>query len=266
MIWTLPVAQSLVAHLQPKVKNFGYHITLGGGVLNNEKSEKDLDLFFLPLLGEKWVRKPDQLITLLKGQFHSNAYSLSKSEYSKPELPNIWKAKFFMELPTGNPITTLRIDVFILGDGKEGVPLEAPVQMVEKSDNDPKELEKLTYKGKSLVYNGNLFGKIGDIEASTEPFWKINNSVKPGDPMIIPKEYFHPSYIGPGTLKGGPIISAKKWAKAKEKIESYYAKHNAFAKPAPPPDEESPWDDYPDIDLGPSQIIHFKKDQNNDQG
>ena len=38
--------------IQPNVRKLGYHVALGGGVLNKGMSEKDLDLYFLPLVGE----------------------------------------------------------------------------------------------------------------------------------------------------------------------------------------------------------------------
>lgn len=41
----------LIQALQPEVREFNYHICLGGGVLNTGASDKDLDLFILPLNG-----------------------------------------------------------------------------------------------------------------------------------------------------------------------------------------------------------------------
>ena len=50
-IWTLEDALDLIRPLQPLARDVGYHITLGGGVLNLGVSAKDLDLFCLPLNG-----------------------------------------------------------------------------------------------------------------------------------------------------------------------------------------------------------------------
>lgn len=50
-MWTLDQALDLIRDLQPLVRELNYHITLGGGVLNTGESEKDLDLFFIPLNG-----------------------------------------------------------------------------------------------------------------------------------------------------------------------------------------------------------------------
>ena len=47
--WKIEEGLKLIRALQGRVKEFGYHIALGGGVLNTGSSEKDLDLYFLPL-------------------------------------------------------------------------------------------------------------------------------------------------------------------------------------------------------------------------
>jgi hypothetical protein len=47
--WTLVEALDLIRGLQPQTRKYGYHLCLGGGVLNKGESKKDLDLFFLPL-------------------------------------------------------------------------------------------------------------------------------------------------------------------------------------------------------------------------
>ena len=46
--WTLDDALRLIRDLQPSIRKFQYHVVLGGGVLNNGYSVKDLDLYFLP--------------------------------------------------------------------------------------------------------------------------------------------------------------------------------------------------------------------------
>lgn len=50
-MWTLDKAIKLVRDTQSTAFSFGYHICLGGGVLNKGNSEKDLDLYFIPLVG-----------------------------------------------------------------------------------------------------------------------------------------------------------------------------------------------------------------------
>lgn len=51
--WTLSEAVGLIRELQPLTRALNYHITLGGGVLNAGTSEKDLDLWFIPLNGHE---------------------------------------------------------------------------------------------------------------------------------------------------------------------------------------------------------------------
>lgn len=48
-MWTLDDGLAVVRSLQPLTRQFNYHLALGGGVLNNGSSDKDLDLYFLPL-------------------------------------------------------------------------------------------------------------------------------------------------------------------------------------------------------------------------
>lgn len=49
MDWTLDDGLSLVRGLQQEMRKFGYHLALGGGVLNHGRSKKDIDLYFLPM-------------------------------------------------------------------------------------------------------------------------------------------------------------------------------------------------------------------------
>lgn len=50
-MWTLDNALKLIRETQETAKGFGYHICLGGSVLNKGESIKDLDLYFIPLVG-----------------------------------------------------------------------------------------------------------------------------------------------------------------------------------------------------------------------
>lgn len=52
-MWTLLEALDLVRRIQTHLKPMQYHVLLGGGVLNNGKSEKDLDLYVVPFGGQK---------------------------------------------------------------------------------------------------------------------------------------------------------------------------------------------------------------------
>ena len=49
VMWTLDDALALVREIQPLTRDFNYHLVIGGSVVNNGESRKDLDLYFLPL-------------------------------------------------------------------------------------------------------------------------------------------------------------------------------------------------------------------------
>lgn len=51
-LWTIGEALQLVRLMQPLSRAYGYHLAMGGGVLNNGESTKDLDFYFLPLDNE----------------------------------------------------------------------------------------------------------------------------------------------------------------------------------------------------------------------
>lgn len=48
-VWELGDALGVIRELQREVRLLDFHVTLGGGVLNTGQSDKDLDLFVLPL-------------------------------------------------------------------------------------------------------------------------------------------------------------------------------------------------------------------------
>lgn len=48
-MWTLDEGLAIIRRIQPETRGYGYHLTLGGGVMNAGQSTKDLDLFFIPL-------------------------------------------------------------------------------------------------------------------------------------------------------------------------------------------------------------------------
>jgi hypothetical protein len=47
--WHLSPALELIRAIQQSCRAYGYHVALGGGVLNKGESEKDVDLYFLPM-------------------------------------------------------------------------------------------------------------------------------------------------------------------------------------------------------------------------
>lgn len=50
-MWTLATAQQLVKELHQPIWDLHYHILIGGGVAREGHSDKDLDLWFIPLNG-----------------------------------------------------------------------------------------------------------------------------------------------------------------------------------------------------------------------
>lgn len=63
-LWTLPRALALIRSLQPLAHAIGFHICLGGGVLNKGWSNKDLDLYFIPM-DDSRLTDPGSVFTIL---------------------------------------------------------------------------------------------------------------------------------------------------------------------------------------------------------
>ena len=105
-MWTLEEALVLCRTLQPSVTKFGYHLCLGGGVLNIGRSDKDLDLYLLPLAGEEraWENLCDYLGVVL-----GESESLRKAEYADAEAPGVYN--HMLKFDYG----TKRVDLFIMG-------------------------------------------------------------------------------------------------------------------------------------------------------
>lgn len=68
-MWTIDQGLHIVRALQSHTRQFGYHLTLGGGVLNKGESKKDLDLYFLPMGGFDGDprHRPDEMLRYLSG-------------------------------------------------------------------------------------------------------------------------------------------------------------------------------------------------------
>ena len=66
-VWYLTDAQLLIRKLQELAWPLSHHVTLGGGVLNHGYSEKDLDIYILPIYepGLDHEALQDQLTTRL---------------------------------------------------------------------------------------------------------------------------------------------------------------------------------------------------------
>lgn len=134
--WELKEALELIRNLQPQTRQFNYHLCLGGGVLNKGQSEKDLDLFFLPMGKDQKGKELVEWLTKLwgkgvefKGKPKVNAWGepvilryedfhdafgnlIEKCVYDYPDEDDhlSYKAKFMYG--------DLRIDVFVVGNEK----------------------------------------------------------------------------------------------------------------------------------------------------
>ena len=98
-MWTLDEALALVRSLQPLANREGYHIALGGGVLNKGLSFHDVDLYFLPMDG----REKGEMLGVLIDYFKSPPRPLGAQDY--PDDAFGIKVAFY--------IGGKRVDVFI---------------------------------------------------------------------------------------------------------------------------------------------------------
>jgi len=81
--WNLEEGIGVVRTLQPEIRAFGYHVALGGGVINKGVSAKDLDLYFLPMGGfkdSKSVSSPEKLLEFLTS-FWGEHKKIGKADY-----------------------------------------------------------------------------------------------------------------------------------------------------------------------------------------
>ena len=105
-MWTLGTGLAVVADVQQPSRQFGYHVAMGGGVLNTGASNKDLDLYFLPLDGGDRPN-PVGLLEFLETLWGASAVALGNPDYPAYHSHYTSKVKFL--LPDGR-----RIDAFIL--------------------------------------------------------------------------------------------------------------------------------------------------------
>lgn len=111
-MWTLDEALALIRKMQPEIRRFNYHVALGGGVLNKGRSDKDLDLYFIPF-SEEGPRAND-LRDYLSEHFGGHIYNLGGPSVAEadvllayPDEPTWVEGRF--TLRPGDR----RIDVFI---------------------------------------------------------------------------------------------------------------------------------------------------------
>lgn len=130
VVWTFASATNVITVCQASSAQFGYHVCLGGSVLNKMESTKDLDLYFLPMSNYQVKEDPAGLLNWI----HMNLGVVESINDSYPgkELPFILKGKLKYN---GN--ASQRIDVFILGTAEQAslVKLEPAVEIDLSEDN-----------------------------------------------------------------------------------------------------------------------------------
>lgn len=111
--WTLDEALTVIRDLQPRIKALGWHVALAGGVLNVGRSDKDLDLVFLPLQNTaidpaSTAVDTHELIVLLDGTF-------GKAQGGWSDASPTWEPCAWMRVQYGYQLANgQRIDVFIV--------------------------------------------------------------------------------------------------------------------------------------------------------
>lgn len=107
-MWSLTDAQDVIDSVQLGARNFGFHVALGGSVLNTGESNKDLDLYFLPLNQETPIN-PTGLVAWLKILWGEGG---TMQDENYPPCPfYTHKLKFFPLMSK----SFKRIDVFLTG-------------------------------------------------------------------------------------------------------------------------------------------------------
>lgn len=170
-VWTSQTAKPVINWAQLAVRAYGYHVCLGGGVLNNGSSEKDLDLYFLPMNNET-PPDPVGLVGWIEASF--GKLEAIGNNYPGKELPYIYKGK--CDAAFGSFGKLLRIDVFIMGTLEQAellkevqpVTVELSAEKVEHFKKDPDAaFTPLTFKGKSFIPD--LPKSVGSKKAPKKP-------------------------------------------------------------------------------------------------
>ena len=107
LMWTLDEGLEIVRDLQDMTREYDYHLTIGGGVVNKGSSLKDLDLYFLPLCNGN-TPDPKGLLRELERQWGASEPIGGEREYKDD--PRWYKVKFGVGFGLRK---TKRIDVFI---------------------------------------------------------------------------------------------------------------------------------------------------------
>lgn len=131
-VWDMTSGRALVSRLQTWSRSYGYHVCLGGSVLNKGQSAKDIDIYFLPLNNGN-PPAPVNLVRKLQFKLKSVVTPFTSKEYPERELPYILKGKMSYQ--------DKRIDIFVMGSQGDWNTLYAdtPKWMLSPDDLIPKD-------------------------------------------------------------------------------------------------------------------------------
>ena len=101
VMWTLEQGRAEIQRVQSPSRKFGYHVCLGGSVLNAGESSKDLAVYFLPL--DLKSPQPDRLLAWLATMWGSYT-PLNDPRYTQLAY---YRHKLRFDIPK-------RIDVFVV--------------------------------------------------------------------------------------------------------------------------------------------------------
>lgn len=104
-LWTLDQALEFIRKLQPLTRLYGYHLCVGGGVLNTGMSDKDLDLYLLPLDNQPTLADYDGMLMEMEAE-------LGPSEDIRDEYPDAPWSPYFSKRKFAN--NGQRVDVFFI--------------------------------------------------------------------------------------------------------------------------------------------------------
>lgn len=132
VMWTLKSAMPVLRRFEQFVKPLGFHVALGGSVLYQGCSDKDLDVHIYKHAYPEGSDHPTQDFDLLRGEMRRGLLDLIKLEDAS-ELANegenpyegedgdrdVWRGvwRYRHEIP--GRIETKRIDFFFMHNGKE---------------------------------------------------------------------------------------------------------------------------------------------------
>lgn len=194
-IWTLEDGLDIIRAIQPDTRKFGYHLCLGGGVLNKGSSHKDLDLYFLPMGGPK--SNPDGLVSWLESMW-------SRPNDIDPDYPHGLPYLRRLKFQYGE----LRIDVFVLG-------VEADVE-AEQGEEAAEEGPNPYWIGNpepALFAGANTAGTWADITRNVAPTWRGRQWITANENIprtaAVPPRPADPE----GPRAGGATTAANYWVR-----------------------------------------------------